>query len=216
LNVITIELPPLRNRLDDIPLLVKRFMDRVNDQNGTKITGIAPNVIDAMQQYSWPGNVRELLNIIERMMVLSDKQALEIDDLPQFIRQPSGRNSVAGIALPAAAGTPAAPAAAGAVAGAAPAVAAASLDQALATMTLSDLEERAIAAALTRFNNNRTRAARALGISVRTLQRKLGAKNAAEGAEVAGAENAEAIEEPAAVAPVVNPTPDHLVGSGSA
>ena len=73
LNVITIDLPPLRQRLDDIPLLVKRFMERVNKQNGTSITSIAPNVIDALQKYQWPGNVRELLNIIERMMVLTDK-----------------------------------------------------------------------------------------------------------------------------------------------
>ena len=212
LNVITIELPPLRQRLDDIPLLVKRFMDRVNDQNGTKITSIAPNVIDAMQQYSWPGNVRELLNIIERMMVLTDKPGLEIEDLPQFVRNPSARTSVAGIAVPAAASGAAPVAAAGSASAAAP-VAAASLDQALATMTLADLEEQAIAAALTRFNNNRTRAARALGISVRTLQRKLGAKNAAEGAEAAGAEIGEAIEEPVAAAPVVSPAPDHLVGA---
>ncbi len=87
LNVITIELPPLRQRLDDIPLLVKRFMERVNEQNNTKITSISPTVIDAMQNYQWPGNVRELLNIIERMMVLADKPTLEADDLPAFIKQ---------------------------------------------------------------------------------------------------------------------------------
>jgi DNA-binding NtrC family response regulator len=67
----------------------------------------------------------------------------------------------------------------------------ATLDEALATMTLEDLENRAIAAALQRFNNNRTRAARALGISVRTLQRKLGAKNPDETTNEA-AERAEA------------------------
>ncbi|MGN6370373.1 MAG: sigma-54-dependent transcriptional regulator [Phycisphaerae bacterium] len=220
LNVITIELPPLRQRLDDIPLLVKRFMDRVNEQNGTKITSIAPNVIDAMQQYNWPGNVRELLNIIERMMVLADKPALEIDDLPAFIRQPGNRTSVPGGSAPAGQAAAGAIPAATAGAGAAPATAGAaaggaSLDQALATMTLADLEERAIAAALQRFNNNRTRAARALGISVRTLQRKLGAKNAAEGgeAEAAGGEAAESIEEPGNAAPAGNSAPDHLVGS---
>ena len=96
LNVITIELPPLRHRLDDIPLLVKRFMERVNEQNDTKITSISPTVIDAMQNYQWPGNVRELLNIIERMMVLADKPTLETDDLPTFIKQgPAGRVIVA-------------------------------------------------------------------------------------------------------------------------
>jgi len=193
LNVITIEIPPLRQRLEDIPLLAKRFMDRVNEQNGTKITSIAPNLVDAMQQYPWPGNVRELLNIIERMMVLSDKTQLEIDDLPSFIRYPNGKITVPAPGMPAASATPSstaggAPATGGvatsAAATAAPAEAAApveakpaTLDEALATMTLEDLENRAIAAALQRFNNNRTRAARALGISVRTLQRKLGAKN---------------------------------------
>ncbi len=174
LNVITIELPPLRQRLDDIPLLVRRFMERVNEQNGTKITSIAPTVIDAMQNYNWPGNVRELLNIIERMMVLADKPTLEADDLPAFIRQgPSARVIVAPGAPAVAVNVQPAPST---TVPASPAAVGSNLDQALATMTLADLEERAIAAALGRFNNNRTRAARALGISVRTLQRKLGEK----------------------------------------
>jgi hypothetical protein len=85
-------------------------------------------------------------------------------------------------------------------------------------MTLADLEERAIAAALTRFNNNRTRAARALGISVRTLQRKLGAKNAGEAAEPEGAvadHSEPVVEESAPPAPTNAATPDHLVGSSS-
>ncbi len=86
LNVITIELPPLRQRLDDVPLLARKFMDRVNEQNGTKIAGISSGVMDALQKYPWPGNVRELLNIIERMMVLTDKQTIDIDDLPSYIR----------------------------------------------------------------------------------------------------------------------------------
>ncbi len=96
LNVITIELPPLRARMDDIPILVKRFMDRVNEQNGTKITSISPSVIDALQQYSWPGNVRELLNVVERMMVLSGKTQIEAEDVPPFILQgPTARTTVA-------------------------------------------------------------------------------------------------------------------------
>ncbi len=218
LNVITIELPPLRQRLDDIPLLTRRFMDRVNEQNGTKITSISPSVIDALQQYNWPGNVRELLNVIERMMVLSDKTQLEIDDLPNFIRQGSqGRVTVApGSAATGNANTgapamisPNPPGSAGS-ASAAPAPASnASLDQALSTMTLNELEERAIAAALQRFNNNRTRAARALGISVRTLQRKLGAKNAGEiEGDMLGAPGEEPAEAPASVN-----VPDPLVSS---
>jgi DNA-binding NtrC family response regulator len=214
LNVITIELPPLRSRLDDIPLLAKRFMERVNEQNGTKITAIAPAVIDAMSQYSWPGNVRELLNIIERMMVLSDKTTLEVDELPAYIRNPGSRTMVAAGSSAPVAGISNTNATVGNTAeagGQAAAVVPATLEQALATMTLSDLEERAIGAALVRFNNNRTRAARALGISVRTLQRKLGAKSAPEGEGAA----AEAAEEGAAGGGEKTTTPESLVSSGS-
>jgi DNA-binding NtrC family response regulator len=201
LNVITIDLPPLRQRLDDIPLLVKRFMDRVNEQNGTKITSISPSVIDSLQGYSWPGNVRELLNIIERTMVLADKSTLEVDDLPAYIRSPGARTTVAAgspTAAPAEGAAPAATGGAGATTTAAPAASAApaTLEQALATLTLADLEEKAIAAALVRYNNTRTRAARALGISVRTLQRQLGAKNGGEEAGDEGAAGPEAAPAP--------------------
>ena len=80
-------------------------------------------------------------------------------------------------------------------------------------MTLNELEERAIAAALTRFNNNRTRAARALGISVRTLQRKLGAKNAADDGSLGDEPADGGPAGPADAAPA--PAPDSLVGSSS-
>ncbi len=179
LNVITIDLPPLRSRMEDIPLLVKRFMERVNEQNGTHITSISPAVVDALQTYHWPGNVRELLNIVERMMVLTDKVGLEIDDLPSYIRQGATGRVVVGMA----------PGGGGEVenvskvGGRDMAASEVMLKEALATMTLDQLEEQAIAAALERFNGNRTRAARALGISVRTLQRKLGAKHGTEEGE---------------------------------
>lgn len=177
LNVITIDLPPLRQRMDDIPLLARRFMDRVNEQNGTHITAISPSVMDALQGYQWPGNVRELLNIIERMMVLTDKNTLEADDLPTYIRQ--GAAGHVSVALPA--GVPSGGATGGARANAPgaeprPRAVPMYLDEAFATMTLEEIESRAIAAALERFHGNRTRAARALGMSVRTLQRKLGVK----------------------------------------
>jgi DNA-binding NtrC family response regulator len=214
LNVITIELPPLRQRLDDIPLLVKRFMERVNQQNGTKITSIAPSVIDAMQEYGWPGNVRELLNIVERMMVLTDKTTLEADELPAFIRGgPTNRVVVAANqGSGAASGSAASIGSQASAASTLPAVeSSANLDQALSMMTLSDLEDRAIAAALGRFNNNRTRAARALGISVRTLQRKLGAKNAQDNTEAEGSSEEGAEESLQAN----TEEPNSLVGSGS-
>jgi len=181
LNVVTIELPQLRERLDDIPILVKRFMDRVNERNHTKITSITPAFVDALQQYRWPGNVRELLNVIEGTMVLADKSTLDADDVPHYIRD--GLN--ARYAPAQETHTHAAPHAVN------PDV---TLNELLSTMTLDDLEQRAINAALQRFNHNRTRAAQALGISVRTLQRKLGAKDAANQAaeeEVPGGAPAE-------------------------
>jgi DNA-binding NtrC family response regulator len=209
LNVITIELPPLRQRLDDIPLLVKRFMDRVNEQNGTKVTSVSPALIDALQQYLWPGNVRELLNIIERMMVLSDKAALDIEDLPASIRNPTSRSAPTPDNPGGARPVPAAGLGGGTQQGNGSdprAAAPATLEQALAHMTLDQLEERAITAALARFNNNRTRAARALGISVRTLQRKLGAKNGGGDNGEAGESSPDAEAASAAGAdPVVTP-----------
>ncbi len=166
LNVITIELPPLRNRLEDIPLLAKRFMDRVNEQNGTSITALSPALVDALQEYAWPGNVRELLNVIERMMVLTDKAIIDLDDLPAYIRNgpvprlPDLHHDRSAHRFP--------------VHDAANALSL--LDESLASMTLEDIEKRAIDATLARCGGRRTRAAKMLGISVRTLQRKLGNK----------------------------------------
>jgi DNA-binding NtrC family response regulator len=178
LNVITIELPPLRKRIDDIPILVKQFMDRVNEANGTSVTAVTPAVIEALQHYHWPGNVRELLNVVESMMVLSDKSTLDVDDLPNSVLHPE--NSVS-VSVPSAVAPAHAPASSQNAALAVDPNK--SLDQALETMTLDELEAYAIGAALQRFGNNRTRAARALGISVRTLQRKLGVKHAQEAEE---------------------------------
>jgi len=123
--------------------------------------------------------VRELLNVIERMMVLTDRPTLEPEDLPAFIRQRVMGKNVPGADIASHSDpyhtTQNSPAAAEQAPQAAETPIA--LEHALSHMTLAELEDRAIMAALVRFNNNRTRAARALGISVRTLQRKLGAKN---------------------------------------
>ena len=176
LNVITIEIPPLRQRLEDIPLLAKRFMERVNVQNGTQISAIAPSVMDALQTYHWPGNVRELLNVVERMMVLTDKPVLEADDLPLYIRDGGASRvsvPVPGILAGRTGGAAALAAASPAALRKTPEL----LEDALNSMTLDELESRAMHAALAKYGGNRTRAAQALGISVRTLQRKLGVKN---------------------------------------
>ena len=83
INVIPIEIPPLRQRKGDIPLLVKYFLKKLNSQLNKKIKGITSHVMDVLLTYSWPGNVRELENLIERMVVLgSNDQMIHEKDLP--------------------------------------------------------------------------------------------------------------------------------------
>jgi len=76
LNVIPIELPPLRDRRDDIPALVEHFVRKHAQRTGRRIDGIAEGVVHALQQYDWPGNVRELENTIERAVVLSTSSTI--------------------------------------------------------------------------------------------------------------------------------------------
>ena len=71
LNVFHIELPPLRERMDDIPLLVKHFVDKYNNENGFRVSGIEDSALTVLKSYTWPGNIRELENAIERAVVLT-------------------------------------------------------------------------------------------------------------------------------------------------
>jgi DNA-binding NtrC family response regulator len=82
LNVFPIDLPPLRERLDDIPLLIDIFLDRLSQSHGKDIRGATPEVIEAFQNYSWPGNIRELENLIERAYILEQKTALTSNSFP--------------------------------------------------------------------------------------------------------------------------------------
>ncbi len=86
LNVIGIQLPPLRDRPEDIPLLVDHFLRRFADKNDKPIRGIEKETMDALRRWPWPGNVRELENVIERAVVLSRGPAIGLDDLPQPLR----------------------------------------------------------------------------------------------------------------------------------
>jgi transcriptional regulator with GAF, ATPase, and Fis domain len=79
LNVIPIHVPPLRDRLADIPLLVRAFVDEVGRRMGRSIERIPQPVIDSLQRYSWPGNVRELMHVVERAMVLAQGNVLQIE-----------------------------------------------------------------------------------------------------------------------------------------
>ena len=87
INVLPIAIPPLRERREDVPLLVDHFVTRNNSRFGTNIRGLSPEARRVLLEYGWPGNVRELENTIERAMVLAEKETIEIDDLPERIRE---------------------------------------------------------------------------------------------------------------------------------
>ena len=141
LNVVTITLPPLRQRPDDIPILVDHFLKDISAQRHTAPRRVSPEVMRRFQSYRWPGNVRELRHMLESMMVLAEGEVLTENDLPDQIRAGSQP-----------AGTP---------------------KDLPTNMTMDQLEKLAITKALEQCGNNRTHAANRLGISVRTLQRKL-------------------------------------------
>lgn len=82
LNVITVDLPPLRNRREDIPLLAAHFLKRYSDENGLELRQLAPEAMRALVDYEWPGNVRELENVIERGVVLSSGTVITSELLP--------------------------------------------------------------------------------------------------------------------------------------
>jgi len=89
LNVVTIQLPPLRDRPDDIPILVDHFLRDISTSKHTAPKRVSPEVMRLFQQYRWPGNVRELRNKLESMMVLADGEVLTERDLPEQIAQAS-------------------------------------------------------------------------------------------------------------------------------
>ncbi len=141
LNVVTISLPPLRRRRDDILLLADHFLDEACRVNGRPMCDLHPEVIRFLETYDWPGNIRQLRNCIESMVVLARSTTLTLDDLPAMVR--NGKPMVG------------------------------SQFEVPKGLTLEDIEKVAIRQTLGRCGGNRTQAAQSLGISVRTLQRKL-------------------------------------------
>ena len=140
LNVLTIELPPLRKRPDDIPILVNHFLADCAKRHLRPTPQVAPELLDYLQAYEWPGNVRQLRNVIENMLVMGDEGILTLRNLPKYLSgNPSSEQHHPN----------------------------------QGTFNLHDLEKEAILSALKKSFGNRTHAAHTLGISVRTLQRKL-------------------------------------------
>jgi len=85
-NVIPVEIPPLRERRDDIPLLIRHFIEKFSSKTGKKISGISKEAEDMLVRYKWEGNVRELENVIERAITITDDEIIGTDDLPDDVK----------------------------------------------------------------------------------------------------------------------------------
>jgi len=86
LHVISVQLPPLRDRRDDVPLLVQHFLEKYGEENNKKSLEITPDALDLLMDYEWPGNVRELENVIERAVVLSNGPRIDAELVPENVR----------------------------------------------------------------------------------------------------------------------------------
>jgi DNA-binding NtrC family response regulator len=143
LHVFAIELPPLRHRKEDLPLLIQSFIAEFNARNNKQVSAVEPAAMKALEHYHWPGNVRELRNVVERSVILSSGQFLEMKHLPPYLTEtPAPAAPVGGMAL-----TPG--------------------------MTVEEAENRLIILTLDHSGGNKTRAAEILGISLKTLHNKL-------------------------------------------
>ncbi len=78
----TVKIPPLRERPEEIEPLAQRFLTEANEANGSALTGIEPDALELLRQYGWPGNVRELRNVVHRAAVMAQEQQVAVDDLP--------------------------------------------------------------------------------------------------------------------------------------
>ncbi len=89
LDVLSVVLPPLRERIEDLPLLVQHFRDKLASRIGKPAPAFSPPVLDAMRRYRWPGNVRELENTLEQILILCDRDTVALDDLPDKLQERS-------------------------------------------------------------------------------------------------------------------------------
>jgi DNA-binding NtrC family response regulator len=184
LSVVTVEIPPLRERKDDIPLLVERFRDLFAKEHDKPVTGVTPTALAALVGYGWPGNVRELKNVLESAVLFAAGTRIDVADLPAAVRGRAAAAPAPGAPAaarprsgewPAVLPAPVAPA----EAAAAPPISVAEVPEepsSVATLvgkTMAEIEREAILTALQVTGGNRRRAAESLGIGLRTLQRKL-------------------------------------------
>ncbi|HEX4453331.1 MAG TPA: sigma 54-interacting transcriptional regulator [Kofleriaceae bacterium] len=165
LGVIHVEVPPLRERLDDVPVLADHFLARFRHQAGRRITGFAPDALAAMTHYAWPGNVRELRNAVERAIVLGDREQIQAGDLPPQV--------LAQATAPAKPRTSSPTPPLGSETVVAPQVVIDVPPRPAAARSLRELEKDGILAALAATNGNKAQAAAILEIDRSTLYKKL-------------------------------------------
>jgi DNA-binding NtrC family response regulator len=140
LSVVTVDLPPLRARREDVPLLVRAFLDEFSRENNKQVRELTPDALNVFLAYDWPGNVRELRNAIEQMVVLARGERLTLRDVPVAIRSGADLSRINAVRT---------------------------------GMTVEGAERQLIEQALKETDGNRTKAAQKIGISRRTLHRKL-------------------------------------------
>jgi two-component system response regulator HydG len=144
LNVVQIEIPPLRERREDIIPLTEYFLNYYNHKNGRRLQGFCPEALNTLVRYSWPGNIMELKNVAERSVILTAGDYVQFHQLPESIRDGESAPSPGPIGQGIRPG-----------------------------MTIREMEKELILVTLERNNGNRTKTAVDLGVTRRTLQNKL-------------------------------------------
>jgi len=144
LKVIPIRLPSLRERREDIPLLIQHFLDHFNQEFRKSTTQVSREAMEHLTNHSWPGNVRELRNVIERIMILENKECIDLEDLPRAMRSGFPGHPASPKPRPEADG-----------------------------VTLEEMEKRAISHALEKADQNQVQAAKLLGITRDTLRYRM-------------------------------------------
>jgi DNA-binding NtrC family response regulator len=173
-NVIRLELPSLRQRAGDIPVLADHFVRQACQESGRSIEGFDREAIQRMQQYAWPGNVRELENVVERAVLLARGNVLTVDDLPPEILDPGGFAALAAAAaLPASLGTSIPASGTNATNLHVPPPAATGSGATALRSALAEPEKQIILQTLREHRGNRAAAALALGINRTTLYKKM-------------------------------------------
>jgi transcriptional regulator with PAS, ATPase and Fis domain len=153
LEVVPIEVPPLRSRRDDIPALADHFRQEINVREGRSVPGFSPQVTERLCAHDWPGNVRELENLVERLVVVAGSREIALQDLPAHLRLDLIDLESGHLDLPSS-----------------------GLDL---RMLLGQLEDRLIGQAMMRTGGNKNRAAELLGMNRTTLVEKLRRRNVA-------------------------------------